>query len=681
MPPINQYRFSMENLSDIEKSLLRTRSYSEFMTDYEYIKDENQVGLHGLGCRLLGLFSWDEAKVNFVKLDENKLVVEIQKASCPNHCYFDPLKCLNGEHDGKLKSLLKKEFHDSIANFQTFFKNVDEDSTNNQEKPDPLLYDNDKPDPPLYNNDGCVDIDFDALGVKDVRVCKPQAELELNKMLNVLNAIDESTELSLENQRKVMYKTFLQKNPGINPPRLHSMGFGPFCGQEAKYCNYFEASKTMDPVQRWNSTFFWQFKHGDRSECLGIGVSPNKFCFPFYDPGWKICYPCNTGYCHEGCPCALCSAVDWLEQEDSEKHEKEHLEEYSVDCLLTKVQCSEHHVDHPENFDETKDLEVKVHNYLDMNNDEEGRGKLGWKRVNNPPRTKGNLQEVLKLSGLKKHCEKCRKDVKDHIMNHRVLHSQCKVCHFRSRTLIDSQFWDKTCNVCKKYFPKIEKKHMETHKKGHNSDIHCGKCNKGFRRLKYLMQHLLDVHGELDRWKCELCTKSYKEERNLRMHVALRHNAQVKNFKCRICVKDFLYRFTLNRHMNFQHGSSTSWFKNIPAVKRVDDVFECETCKKVVKGKFRLHRHMRDVHSAKTFKCSECSTSFSREEKLTRHMREVHLQRAKFECDKCDMVFARFEVLNRHKSTKHEETSFYCDVCRKSFNRKDNLARHMKKHS
>ena len=115
-------------------------------------------------------------------------------------------------------------------------------------------------------------------------------------------------------------------------------------------------------------------------------------------------------------------------------------------------------------------------------------------------------------------------------MNHRVLHSQCKVCHFRSRTLIDSRFWDKTCNVCKKYFPKIEKKNMETHKKGHNSDIHCGKCSKGFKRLKYLMQHLLDVHGELDSWKCELCTKSYKEERNLRTHVALMHTANVKNF-------------------------------------------------------------------------------------------------------------------------------------------------------
>ena len=106
----NEHKFSENNLSEFELSILSKHSYSEEMTDYEFFKSDNQMTIHGLGRKLLGGVSWERAKEEFIKLDDNNFVIEIQKAVCHNKCFFDPLKCMDDEHDGKLRSLLKKLF-------------------------------------------------------------------------------------------------------------------------------------------------------------------------------------------------------------------------------------------------------------------------------------------------------------------------------------------------------------------------------------------------------------------------------------------------------------------------------------------------------------------------------------------------------------------------------------------
>ena len=100
--------FSEEGLTDFELSLLSKHSFSKEMTDYEYLKSDNQMSIHDLGRKLLGGVSWEKAKEVFIKLDCNKFVIEIQKAMCHNECFFDPLKCMDDEHDGKLKKIFMK---------------------------------------------------------------------------------------------------------------------------------------------------------------------------------------------------------------------------------------------------------------------------------------------------------------------------------------------------------------------------------------------------------------------------------------------------------------------------------------------------------------------------------------------------------------------------------------------
>ena len=434
---------------------------------------------------------------------------------------------------------------------------------------------------------------MEALEVEKVKICKPKTEWELRKFLDIVEALLDASELSLQNQRKDMFDVFLQKKTMYNPPRMAAMGFSPYCGQIAKKCNFFGESKPLQPEQKWSPHFFWHFKHGPEDKCLGLGKSPNTFTSPFYDPEGRVCYPCNTGYCHEKCPCEICSAAVALLRIEGNKHLEEHLEEYNLDCILAKVQCTQHYVDHPENFNPNEDIEIKVYNFLNMDLTEKKKDISLSKRVNYPPRTDGNLQETVKLAGLKRNCKACRDNKNDHVKNHQVLHSQCKICDIRSKTLVDLKFWDKTCPKCKIYFPTIEAKEMKQHIKNHQRDFSCNVCEKEFGRYKYLMQHKRETHNtDIEKWQCELCPKVYKQERNLKFHIKLRHSSDIIKISCRFCTAEFLYRFSLNRHLRSKHCASSSGHTNI----FVDMKVSCKTCGRKFNSENGLNEHKAMQH-------------------------------------------------------------------------------------
>ena len=51
-----------------------------------------------------------------------------------------------------------------------------------------------------------------------------------------------------------------------------------------------------------------------------------------------------------------------------------------------------------------------------------------------------------------------------------------------------------------------------------------------------------------------------------------------------------------------------------------------------------------------------------------------------FSCDWCGESFTQKCHVNRHIISVHEKKEYKCDQCDYTVNRKDNLARHMKKH-
>ena len=106
----------------------------------------------------------------------------------------------------------------------------------------------------------------------------------------------------------------------------------------------------------------------------------------------------------------------------------------------------------------------------------------------------------------------------------------------------------KTCPECKQSFK--FKNMLKTHVLKVHNGWKCDSCGKSFTRQWYVKVHKREVHENTEKqFSCNTCDKQFKNINNLRNHVNMFHN-DVKNFKCDLCGKAFSQKGFLNAHKN-----------------------------------------------------------------------------------------------------------------------------------
>ncbi|XP_052255447.1 zinc finger protein 236-like [Dreissena polymorpha] len=146
----------------------------------------------------------------------------------------------------------------------------------------------------------------------------------------------------------------------------------------------------------------------------------------------------------------------------------------------------------------------------------------------------------------------------------------------------------------------------EAHPDRRNKKLQCDLCGNVFRSKGSYDEHRKAVHTDERAFSCDICNKSYKSERVLKIH-RLRHAPAQE--MCVICGKRFRLRAEVKHHMR-RHNN--------------DRRIQCDSCDKVFYRNSELKNHQRIHTGEKPFKCPYCSYACTIKGNLDKHMK-VHL--------------------------------------------------------
>ncbi|KAJ6662341.1 hypothetical protein lerEdw1_012505 [Lerista edwardsae] len=227
-------------------------------------------------------------------------------------------------------------------------------------------------------------------------------------------------------------------------------------------------------------------------------------------------------------------------------------------------------------------------------------------------------------------------------------------------------------------------------------------CGKGFTRDFHLRRHFL-IHTGEKQFVCSVdgCNTKFITQANLRKHVVRMHQQRrfvVSRCDFENCGKSFKKHQHLKTHQcqhngeppfkcNYE-GCGMSFF--VPSrLKRHEKIHAGYPCQKdgcsfVGKTWSELLTHLRESHVEPVI-CNVCSKTFRRKDYLRSHQKTHATEREVFKCPRegCGRTYTTVFNLQSHILSFHEETrSFTCDHpgCGRIFAMKQSLARHAVMH-
>ena len=332
---------------------------------------------------------------------------------------------------------------------------------------------------------------------------------------------------------------------------------------------------------------------------------------------------------------------------------------------------------------------------------------------------------MAKVHGAKLPCEFCGKvlhDVKS-LRSHVMSKHKRDDCPFQ-------------CEICQKKFSKRSYliRHIEfVHKNdGSGSDLKCDQCEEKFRHQFLLDDHIKKKHEIIStrtsrKCTCQICGKVVQNAKSLKLHILAKHNREDCAFSCDICGKKFPRNSLLVRHTKVHQNGEQIVENDTPDHHDENSDLKIEENETVESAEFlegkvdlidykvesdtvdKCDVDFLDITSSKAINFDDIietsdikETLFDKveednEEKFDISINENEnyiLDKAEFfQCQDCHSVFLSSYELDNHQclSIKSEATpltenetqniktnqkSFQCNLCEKTYHRKESLRRH-----
>ncbi|XP_026461415.1 zinc finger protein 525-like [Ctenocephalides felis] len=189
------------------------------------------------------------------------------------------------------------------------------------------------------------------------------------------------------------------------------------------------------------------------------------------------------------------------------------------------------------------------------------------------------------------------------------------------------------------------------------SSYKCDKCNRTFRKLHYLQQHIVN-HSH----KCTDCSKTLSDASTLEIH--LRSHTVANHFVCTKCDKAFTTKYHLDQHI-------------CPcSTKQLDEIIV-----KIEPEEFTIENIQQEIEKEPE-ECSDddktCLKRFMNSiVKIEEELQQELIQKPPYKCDKCNRIFRKLQYLEQHM-VNH---SHKCTDCSKTFLEASALKIHLKSHT
>ncbi|XP_056640400.1 zinc finger protein 239-like [Diorhabda sublineata] len=202
------------------------------------------------------------------------------------------------------------------------------------------------------------------------------------------------------------------------------------------------------------------------------------------------------------------------------------------------------------------------------------------------------------------------------------------------------------------------------------------------RDIKNKFKYLKVIHGKLGRSKITGLLRSEKYIKSIAGIILCGScgNLYIKRveFLCHFYTN---HRIKGNKLFKIKSHNNKKLKNDIEAVENeLKSKLQETKCQLNITDNLNSNEYLHNYSGENQFKCDVCSKTFSRKNNLNRHLRN-HTGEKPFQCDICLKTFAYKSELNTHSRFHTGEKPFQCDICSKSFSLKNKLNQHSRIHT